>query len=100
MSQASLALARLALFILTSINIVYLSEEGENYYVSSNHGHREDKIGIIAGISTELATAGINIVDISQTVMQEYFVMIMLVDLADAIEDSQTVRTKLDEKSK
>ena len=46
----------------------------------------KDRKGIIAGISSELATVGINILDISQTTLQEYFAMIMLVDMADATD--------------
>ena len=42
----------------------------------------EDRVGIIAGISTALAEHQVNILDISQTVLQEYFTMIMLVDLS------------------
>ena len=42
-----------------------------------------DRKGIIAGVSTVLADNGINILDISQTIMQEYFTMMMLVDLSD-----------------
>ncbi len=41
----------------------------------------KDKTGIIAGVSSELSKCGINILDISQTVLQDYFAMIMLVDL-------------------
>ncbi len=41
----------------------------------------KDKTGIIAGVSAELSKFGINILDISQTVLQDYFAMIMLVDL-------------------
>ncbi|MDR3149111.1 MAG: ACT domain-containing protein [Oscillospiraceae bacterium] len=41
-----------------------------------------DRIGIIAAVCTELAKLKVNILDISQTVMQEYFTMIMLVDVA------------------
>ena len=41
----------------------------------------KDKTGIIAGVSTKLSECGINILDISQTVLQDYFAMIMLVDL-------------------
>ncbi len=39
-----------------------------------------DRVGIIAEICTILADMKINIVDISQTVMHDYFTMIMLVD--------------------
>jgi ACT domain-containing protein len=43
-----------------------------------------DRVGIIAGVSTVLAEAGVNIVDISQTLMQDLFTMIMMVDIAGA----------------
>lgn len=39
-----------------------------------------DTVGIIAGVCGLLAKRQVNILDISQTVMQEYFTMIMLVD--------------------
>ena len=41
-----------------------------------------DRIGIIAAVSAALAQAGANILDISQTVLAEYFTMIMLVDIS------------------
>lgn len=41
----------------------------------------KDKVGIIAMASAECAKHGVNIVDISQTVMKEYFAMIMLLEL-------------------
>ncbi len=41
----------------------------------------KDKPGIIAGVSGMLAGYSINIEDISQTIMQGFFTMIMLVDL-------------------
>ena len=39
-----------------------------------------DRVGIIGEICTTLAALQINIVDISQTVMRDFFTMIMLVD--------------------
>ena len=42
----------------------------------------KDKIGIIAASSQECSKYGANIIDISQTVMKEYFAMIMLVDIS------------------
>ncbi len=41
----------------------------------------KDARGIAAYVTTLLASQEINILDISQTLMQEYFAMIMLVDL-------------------
>lgn len=43
----------------------------------------KDKTGIIANVSTILAGTNVNILDISQTILQEYFTMIMLVDLSN-----------------
>lgn len=41
----------------------------------------QDRVGIIAGVSTALAEQQVNILDISQTILQDYFTMIMLVEL-------------------
>ena len=43
-----------------------------------------DAVGIIAQVSNECAVCGVNILDISQTVLQDYFTMIMITDI-DAI---------------
>ena len=40
-----------------------------------------DKVGIIAIVSAECAKFGANIMDISQTVLKEYFAMVMLVEI-------------------
>ncbi|AZO93398.1 ACT domain-containing protein [Iocasia frigidifontis] len=42
----------------------------------------EDKVGIIAKVSSLLASTNVNILDISQTVLQDYFTMMMLVDIS------------------
>ena len=42
----------------------------------------KDRVGIIADVTALLAQYGVNVLDISQTVLQEYFTMIMLVDAA------------------
>ena len=49
----------------------------------------KEKVGIIARVSTLLSDNGINILDISQTIMQdEVFTMIMLVDMQEkAVSD-------------
>ena len=40
----------------------------------------KDAVGIIAAVCVQLASYNINILDISQTVMQGYFTMMMAVD--------------------
>ena len=41
----------------------------------------KDQVGIIAGVSSLLAKWNVNVLDISQTILQENFTMVMLVDL-------------------
>ena len=42
----------------------------------------KDAVGIIASVCQALAGYNVNILDISQTVLQDYFTMVMLVDTA------------------
>ena len=55
----------------------------------------KDKVGIIAMASAECAKYGANIIDISQTVMKEYFAMIMLVELSGLTTDFATFTDEL-----
>ena len=50
----------------------------------------KDKVGIIALAGTECAKHGANILDISQTVMRDYFSMIMLVEIDGLEKDFRT----------
>jgi ACT domain-containing protein len=59
-----------------------------------------DRVGIIAGIANVLSDANVNILDISQSVIREYFTMIMMVDVAQASLSFEEVRQALDEKGK
>ena len=40
----------------------------------------QDRVGIIAAICVRLSSYNINILDISQTILQDFFNMIMIVD--------------------
>ena len=55
----------------------------------------EDKKGIIAKVSTVLYENDINIQDISQTIMQNMFTMIMLVDFRSSSISVQEISDKL-----
>lgn len=44
----------------------------------------KDKVGIIAAVSTLLAQQNVNVLDINQTILSDYFTMIMLVDTSGA----------------
>jgi len=58
----------------------------------------KDTKGITAYVTALLAEKEINILDISQTLMQEYFAMIMLVDLADCTVPFDVLASHLKEK--
>lgn len=55
----------------------------------------EDRVGIIASVATMLAEAQVNILDISQSIMQEFFVMIMMVDLAKSPQGFDELKVAL-----
>ena len=44
----------------------------------------KDKVGIIAKVSGLLSEMGVNVEDISQTILQDYFAMMMLVDVSSS----------------
>ena len=58
----------------------------------------KDRVGIIAGISNILSECNVNILDISQTIMQELFTMVMLVDISKSKADFSDLSVKLEEK--
>ena len=55
----------------------------------------KDQTGIIAGISQKLYELNTNILDVSQTIMGEYFTMIMLLDLSKINMSFDDVKTAL-----
>lgn len=55
----------------------------------------KDQTGIIAGISQKLYELDINILDVTQTIMNEYFTMIMLLDLSKIKVSFDEVKTAL-----
>jgi ACT domain-containing protein len=54
-----------------------------------------DRVGIIAGIAKIIADANVNILDISQSVIREFFTMIMMVDLSGAMISFETLADNL-----
>ncbi|CEE02466.1 MULTISPECIES: ACT domain-containing protein [Bacillaceae] len=59
----------------------------------------KDQIGIIANVTTILSNHKINILDISQTILQGFFTMMMIVDMTGAnLEDLQKEMDELAEK--
>ena len=56
----------------------------------------KDCVGIIARVCTYLADNNINILDISQTIVQEYFNMMMIVDISKTEKDFLLAATELE----
>lgn len=54
----------------------------------------KDQVGIIAKITTVLAEEDVNILDISQTILQDFFTMMMLVDVTK-FENLEGLQQKL-----
>ncbi len=60
----------------------------------------KDQVGIIASVCNQLAKYNINVLDISQTVMQGYFTMMMVVDISDANQPLADVSLQMEEVGK
>ena len=58
----------------------------------------QDKIGIIYNVTSVLAEYDVNILDINQTIMQDVFTMIMVVDTSKAPVSFEEIQKKLSEK--
>ncbi len=56
----------------------------------------KDTVGIIAAVCTYLAENKVNILDISQTIVQEYFNMMMIVDCNKAAKPVHELADDLD----
>lgn len=57
----------------------------------------KDRVGIIAGVCTALARFNVNVLDISQTVMQGYFTMMMATDVSEATLPIAQLATELEQ---
>lgn len=60
----------------------------------------KDKVGIIAGVSSELQKLNINILDVNQTIMGEFFTMIMMLDLKISNNNFEEIKKTLELKGK
>jgi len=57
-----------------------------------------DTVGIIAAVATVLAEARVNIVDISQTTLREFFTMILMGDMEKATVSFDELKRRLNAK--
>lgn len=60
----------------------------------------KDKVGIIAGVSNELQRLNINILDVNQTIIDEFFTMIMILDLKLSNSNFEEIKKSLELKGK
>lgn len=60
----------------------------------------KDQVGIIALVCNRLAEYNVNVLDISQTVMQGYFTMIMVVDVSQSNLPLAEIGQKMEEAGK
>ena len=56
----------------------------------------KDQVGIMYGVSGVLQELGVNIEDVTQTIMQEYFTMLMLVKIDETKASMKQVSEALD----
>ena len=60
----------------------------------------KDTVGIIAKVCTYLAETGVNVLDISQTIVSGYFNMMMIVDMSQSAKPFGDCQKDLDELGK
>ena len=60
----------------------------------------KDNVGIIAGVSNELQRLNINILDVNQTIIGEFFTMIMMLDLKLSNSNFEEIKKSLELKGK
>ena len=56
----------------------------------------QDTVGIIARVGTYLSEKTVNVLDISQTIIDGYFNMMMIVDYSEAKDDFETIVSDLE----
>ena len=59
----------------------------------------KDQVGIIAAVCALLSEKNVNVMDLSQTLLQDYFTMIMLVDVSAANVPFAQLKQELTEAS-
>lgn len=58
----------------------------------------KDMVGILAKVSTTCSECNANVLDVTQSVLDEYFTMVMVVDISDLNADLSVMAGKLEEK--
>lgn len=55
----------------------------------------KDKVGILAKVSTGCAKENANVVEVTQSVLSEYFAMVMLIDIQDIKVELSTLKEEI-----
>ncbi len=56
-----------------------------------------DMVGILAKVSGTCADSNANVIEVSQSVLQEFFAMVMLIDISDMNCDIDELRKRLED---
>ena len=56
----------------------------------------KDRVGIVAGVCVKLAEYNVNVLDISQTVMQGYFTMMMATEVSECSVPLAELATRME----
>lgn len=57
----------------------------------------KDMVGILAKVSTTCAESNANVIEVTQTILQEYFCMVMLIDITQMNCEIEGLKQKLSE---
>lgn len=60
----------------------------------------KDQVGIIAAVCADLSSQKVNVLDITQTILSEYFIMIMLVDASNCTLPFAELQAQLEKTGK
>ncbi len=55
----------------------------------------QDKVGILARVSTICASSNANVIEVTQSVLQDYFAMVMLIDISNMSCDLEKLKENL-----
>lgn len=69
-----------------------LTQQGDRVIISVLG---KDRVGIIASVAGVLSSVNVNILDISQTIIQGYFAMILMADIGESSISLESLKEKL-----
>ena len=58
----------------------------------------KDQVGILANVSTGCAVAGANVIEVTQSVLDGYFCMIMVIDISQLTTDLDMLKKNIEKR--